>query len=74
MNNSDKFAVIEIRISGFNGKDPLSPQNYDISEIRALSENKEYGVRVKGMQNIETDEFDKSNLVLVGLAEIRGYC
>ena len=35
----DKIGQIEIRVSGSEGNNPLSPDNYDISEIRAMLDN-----------------------------------
>ena len=35
----DKIGQIEIRVSGSEGNNPLSPDNYDIREIRAMLDN-----------------------------------
>jgi len=37
----DKKGIVEIRINGKKGELPLTPENYDISEIRVILENAE---------------------------------
>lgn len=49
---------IEIRVSGKIGNEPLSPNNYDIREIR-----------IKGRQNIRSGELDMSSLELLDMKQ-----